>query len=69
MRTIRIQVGRDGKVQLVTEGFQGTACVEEVERLIQRLKELGIEAKTTDFSPTAEYYASQQTQQQQKQTL
>ena len=56
MRRIGVIVKEDGKIELETQGFQGEACLEETQRLLDHLGALGLDVETTRFVWTAEEY-------------
>jgi hypothetical protein len=55
-REILISVKEDGTVEILTRGYVGRACVDEVERLVMRLRELGVEVETRELTPLTEYF-------------
>jgi hypothetical protein len=55
-REILISVKEDGSVEILTRGYVGRACVDEVERLVMRLKELGVKVETRELTPLTEYF-------------
>ena len=59
MRRIGI-ILKDGGIELETQGFQGEACLKEVEELIKQLEALGLDVDTTSTEPTGEYYVVEQ---------
>jgi hypothetical protein len=42
----------DGTVEILTRGYVGRACVDEVERLVRRLRELGVKVETGELVPS-----------------
>jgi hypothetical protein len=55
-REILISVKEDGTVEILTRGYVGRACVDEVERLVMRLRELGVRVETRELAPLTEYF-------------
>lgn len=49
--TVRVVIGKDGKVTVGTEGIEGKSCVEATQEL-----EAYLGKKATDATFTAEYY-------------
>jgi len=41
----RVLVGRDGSVVLEGVGYSGGECLEDLERLLEKLRERGVEVK------------------------
>jgi hypothetical protein len=56
---ILISVKEDGTVEILTRGYVGRACVDEVERLVRRLRELGVKVETKELVPLTEYYQTE----------
>jgi len=54
MKKIEIVI-KNGKIYVKTEGFQGEACIQEVNRLLEGLE--GVHVETQEITPTQEYYA------------
>jgi ribosomal protein L19 len=44
----------DGKIEVMTQGFTGSACQSETEALLKMVKDLGVEVTTVTNTPTAE---------------
>jgi hypothetical protein len=55
-REILISVKEDGTVEILTRGYVGRACVDEVERLVMRLRELGVRVETRELTPLTDYF-------------
>jgi MarR-like DNA-binding transcriptional regulator SgrR of sgrS sRNA len=49
----------DGKIHLRASGFQGSACLEEADRLKHLLAEAGIDVDVESLELTDEYYRVQ----------
>jgi hypothetical protein len=49
---ILISIKEDGTVEILTRGYVGRACVDEVEKLVRRLKEMGVEVETRELAPS-----------------
>lgn len=60
MKSVLIEVTKDG-IKLKTEGFVGEECIKEVDKVIEILKNLGVDAKTLKIQKTEEYYKTAQT--------
>jgi len=58
MKRVNIEIDERGKIMIKTEGFQGEACVTEVEKLINELKSLGVAIDTENIQYTPEYYVN-----------
>lgn len=58
VRKIGALIKKDGKLELKTEGFQGETCLEEADKLIAKLKELGVHVETQDLDKTQEFYVT-----------
>lgn len=58
MKQIEFEVSEDGSVKIKTKGFQGEACMKEVEKVLAELKKAGIDASTDKVEKTPEYYAA-----------
>jgi len=58
MSEILVIVNEDGTINLRTTGFQGPSCVQETERLLNHLKEAGVEvdAKTQKVEYEGTYF-------------
>lgn len=52
---IEITITPDG-IQVDAKGFTGPACTETIERILQDLKEDGIEVTDRDLTKKREYY-------------
>ncbi len=61
MKRIRFVVGKDGKVNYETQGFQGEACLLEAQRILQTMRdEFGVDIDVEAIQRTPEYYAAGQ---------
>ena len=59
MRRIGVIVKEDGKLELETQGFQGEACLEETQKLLEHLEAMGLNVETTRLERTREHYAEE----------
>ncbi|MCJ7631025.1 DUF2997 domain-containing protein [Candidatus Bathyarchaeota archaeon] len=64
MREILVEIDKEGRATVKTQGFQGPACTEAVKRLAEKLRAMGIEVDQEKQTLTPEYYLQQQTQTQ-----
>lgn len=59
MKRIVVEVEGDGKVVLRTEGFRGSTCLVEAEKLIGVLREMGVDVETKSIQKTREFYVAE----------
>jgi len=59
VRRIGVIVREDGKLELETHGFQGEACLEETQKLLEHLEALGFDVETIRIERTREHYAEE----------
>ena len=59
LRRIGVIVKEDGKLELETQGFQGEACLEETQKLLEHLEAMGLNVETTRLERTREHYAEE----------
>lgn len=59
MKEIKTFIGNDGTTTIETTGFKGKACVEETDRILKDLEDLGISVAVKEEKKKAEYYESQ----------
>jgi len=61
VRTVEVLIGSDGVVKVKYQGFVGSACYREAERIYNHLKKLGVNVKIEQVTPTAEAYITSST--------
>jgi len=52
----RFAIKRDGSVEIEGVGFIGNTCIKELEKIIETLKQFGIEVKIEKQQLKPEYY-------------
>lgn len=58
MKQIKITVRKDGKITIDLNGFEGTACVTELRKLILNLRDLGVSVDVEHEEKKPEYYVT-----------
>ena len=56
MPQILIKINRDGKVEIEGVGYIGPTCVHDLNKILQALREYGIEVKIEKQELKPEYY-------------
>ncbi|MEM4301524.1 MAG: hypothetical protein QXQ70_03030 [Candidatus Caldarchaeum sp.] len=64
MKQIKIIINEDGEAQIETDGYKGPECLADVEKILQHLKELGLDIKTEGIKYKPEYYVNATTAKQ-----
>jgi len=57
VKVIDVIIDEDGKIKVDTSGFIGAFCVDESDKLLATLKELGVEIEITSDVRKPEFYA------------
>lgn len=63
MKEITIEIDKEGKAVVKTQGFAGPACLEATKQLAAKVKALGVDSATEKQILTGEYYLSSVTRQ------
>jgi len=62
MPVIKIRIKRNGKMDIDYDGFPNSSCDVEHDKLVQKLREAGIEMKTETEVPKEDELLQQETQ-------
>ncbi len=59
MKEVLIKIKEDGSQTIETSGFKGNACLEETNKILKRLSELGLPVEVSEDKKKAEYYETE----------
>ena len=59
MMKIGIEIGKDGKIIVATDGFVGESCIAEAGKVLEQLKNMGINTEMEKITYKEEYYAKE----------